>query len=513
MRHWLIHSALVLGLLFSIPVSAHEARVNPEQRRAIQERLEQTGCLDLVAKAGGGTRGISRGVTRGGTRSVGGLPAAAEQYSSYFSMVIPAELDLPYGHEGDPKSHTFFQKDPYEGAEKMRVQTELGIKWGAEGSPTVVPTWMEFAQNYRAALKARGVDPSKMFVPSLVLYRDLGEVVSPTTQKKTMKREYKFVDPLTEQFPADMSQWKLLNKDVQFNIPFAPIFEAMQQGKFPLLDALHDVSHFVSFLRFPEFSQTVLAQMKKMKTEDVTSGFKGREYWLTEALSLPDPASQQLNHDFLAKNNRSTAVRDVAQIEKELAALPEKDLLDYSYKQAKHFESVLRDVSGGNSNSAEKWFYLSESFGMRAQDLLNEDIERSPAIGSVMNLAKNYFENAPVTLHANPKAITNETAVFMFNTFVGAQKLLALTLKKGKEGSISRSEALKQLAKFTSRTEYLLTEKPFTYQEWAEAFLNAELPKDHPVAKMLTRVFDNETVVNFYLGKGGVRPKKTANPD
>ncbi|MBI3542304.1 MAG: hypothetical protein HY075_03380 [Deltaproteobacteria bacterium] len=507
----------VLFLLASVGAfhaHAHEARTLAEQRQAIQARLRETGCTPeltspLPAAARSLTRGgaATRGLTRGGENPTAGprLVAAAEQYSNYFFQVIQAEFELPYGKPDDPKSHEFFREDPFEGPEKIAIQEELGVKWKGSEAPTSTPTWVELARNYRAALKRRGIDPASTFVPTMVLYRDLGQVPSPKTGKLVTKREYLFVDPLAESFPADMSKWRLLNKDVEFNIPFQPIFEAMQQGKFPLLDATHDVSHFVAFLRFPEFAAAVRARLKAASADGATSGFKGREYWLTEALSLPDPQGQAANEKFLRDQGRPTETRPVVELERELGKLDEPTLIDYAYKLARQLESQLRDVSGGNSNSSEKWYYLSESFGMKARDLLREDLSRSTPIGPVMALAKVYFENAPVSLHANPKALTNETATFNFNTFATAQKLLALSLKAGKLGGVARADALRQLVRFASRTESLLTQRPFSYAEWAESFLKPDLSASDPIAKMLTGLFSNDVVARFYLGKGQAR--------
>jgi hypothetical protein len=488
---------LVVGAVFSLLALGHEARINPQQREAIQARLRQRGCFAPLAEG----KSTTRGLTRGGRRSVSRgdeLPQAAQQYSDYFSEVIRTELELPYGKQTEPSSHEFFRRDPYEGPEKIKIQEELGIRWKATGPPTSVPKWIELAKNYREALVKRGIDPDKTFVPAFVFFKEIGGG----------KREYLFIDPVKEKFPEDMSEWQPLTKDVQFNVPFAPIYEAMQQGKFPLLDAAHDVSHFVSFLRFPEFAQAVRSRLSKMTPEEVTSAFKGREYWLTEALSLPDPSGQPANQKFLKGNGRSVKLREVAEIEQELEGMSEKALIDYAYKSAKQLESQLRDVSGGNSNSAEKWYYLSESFGMSAEAMLEENLEGSQPIKPAMELANVYFNNAPVSLHANPKALTNETATFNLNTFAAAQKFLALSLKENKLGDTDRKEALKRLVQFTSRTEHLLTQKPFTYEEWADAFLKGDLPKDEPIPQMLTGLFPNDAVYRYYLGRGQPRPPK-----
>ena len=123
-----------------------------------------------------------------------------------------------------------------------------------------------------------------------------------------------------------------------------------------------------------------------------------------------------------------------------------------------------------------------------------------------MGLGKTYFENGPITLNANPKAMTNETATFSFSTFVTAQKLLALALRdKAQMGATDRKQALAYLVKFTSRTEYLLTERPFTYREWGTSFLQGDLPTTDPVAKLLMNVFNNDLIPRYYLGPGELR--------
>lgn len=488
---------LLLTALVAHTVVGHEARINPRQRRAIQARLEKQGCALDFSGVSGSTRGATRSLARRSPVDQALVPAA-QRYSDYFSQVIQTEFDLPYGKDADPTSHTFFRLDPYEGADKIKVQEELGIRWRATGPPDSVPTWIAFARNYRAALEKRGIDPGSTFVPALVFYKETGP----------KKREYLFLDPLKEKFPDDIADWQMLTKDVQFNIPFAPIYEAMQQGKFPLLDATHDISHFVSFVRFPEFARTVRSRLKAMGTEEVSSAFKGREYWLTEAMSLPDPAGGAANLKFLGDQGRPATVREPMVIEKELRAMDEKALVEYAYRAARHLESQLRDVSGGNSNSSEKWFYLAETFGMSAEDLLKEDISRTPPIRPIFELGRVYFDNAPVSLHANPKALTNETATFNFNTLAAAQKLLALSLKENRLEGASKKEALDRLVQFASRTEHLLSQKPYSYEEWATAFMQPDLPLDHPISKTLTTLFPNDAVRKYYLGKGEPRPPK-----
>ena len=488
---------VICCLLALSPTSliGNEKRSTYNLRQKMQERVQQqcaTAHRSLAPTHRGQTRGLG---------PASSLPSAAKEHSENFGRFIQAELDLPYGRPDDPQSLEFLRRDPHEAAEKLQTWNDLGYQWASEQQEAVSPDWMEFAKNYRSLLRKQGIDPKDTFVPAVVIYRNNGKTKSGKT-----KREYRFIDPVTESFPEDMEAWNMLTKDVQFNIPFDPIFQAMREGKFPLMDAVHDVSHFVGFLRFPEFAKSVRQQMKIAKNDTASRGFKRREYWLTEALSLPDPNGQKANQQFLQDHHRGTKPMAIPEIETQLAKMSQQELVDYALESARHLESQLRDVSGGNSSPAEKWFYLSESFGMRAEDLLKEDLSRSNPVPYIEALATTYFDNGPVTLDANPKAMTNETATFSFSTFAAAQKLLAMSLKSNKPlAGLSPEKAQERLKQFASRTEFLLRQKPFTYQQWAKSFLQKDMNPNEPVASTLSQIFRNDIIDDLYLGEGEKR--------
>ena len=52
----------------------------------------------------------------------------------------------------------------------------------------------------------------------------------------------------------------------------------MRDGKFPMLDAIHDVSHFVAFRRFPEFAHWVQWQMSKLTLDQVKAAKPALDY-------------------------------------------------------------------------------------------------------------------------------------------------------------------------------------------------------------------------------------------
>lgn len=510
MNRYFAYLLLILVGLQPLSTFSTELSQRTGIRQRIQSALEKKVCRDIVAQASP-TRGISRGLPRQSRSSQIYLPLQIQEYSNRYAQVIQAEFDLPYGFEHDPKSYFFFKNDPYEGAAKLQIYRQMGYEWMSPGAPSRTLTWIELAMNHWAYIQQKGLDPNKSWRPALVLYKKIGTTVDPITKKVVEKFDYLLIDPLTEPFPADIASWSVLTKDVQFNIPFHVILAGMKERKFPLMDANHDFNHFISGLRFPELTAALIDMIQKAKPEDITLGFKRRQYWLTEALSVLDPAGFESNQRFLKAHGRSlTPARELKNVETELLKMNEKALLQYALELARYFESQLRDVSGGNSNAAEKWYYLSESFGMKAQDLLTEDFSNAAKLDRIVELSKAYFENGPITLNANPKKMTNETATFNFNTFITSQKLLALLLTHNGKPQIeqlglSRGDALKYLVQFISRTELMLQNKPATYSEWAEGFLQADLPVTNRLAQLLLQVFGNDIVRDIYLGAGKKR--------
>jgi hypothetical protein len=518
---------IFLNCCLSLPSLGHQS-YREVQREKIHSRLIAAGCGDMLLAHTDSP--AVREVSRSGASRSRSLNRALEdnraaedfdRYSDFFSLLIREEFNVAYGYEGDPLMHEVFRRDKTEGAAKIAVQKELGITWPDDGAPTSVPTWLALAQNIRSG------EPT--FDAALIYYRKTG-TVERNGKVEDVYENCSIAPARGDAFPDARDGWKLMTKDtelngVKFNIPFDVVFLAMKDGKFPMLDAIHDISHFVAFQRFPEFAKVVHEQMGKLDLAQVKDapGFKSREYWLTEALSLPDPDGEKANHALLAQYRRPTRhARAIGQIEIELEkmrASKEAQFIEYALESGRHLESQLRDVSGGNSSGGEKWFYLSETFGLRAQALLDEDIhsegmsdhgraQYGSPIGAAMQIAQTYFDGGPVTLKANKKRLSNETATFTFNTLVTAQEILALSLQQNQLNGVSRVNALEALLKFTARTEYLLVNKPFTYRQWATSFLQIDLGKKDPLYQMLTTVFPNEIIAKYYLGVGEKRPVK-----
>lgn len=536
---------LLYTLTVALPLSlnATELRQRLSHRPQVLKELNKRQCLQIYSGLPvEGTSGVSkigqiadsstgefdnkpvirsatRGVTRGArsvepiSRQSTSRPFLAEifqqieNFSLRFQALIKVEFGLPFGGGDNLTTFQYLIRDKYESKEKFSITKKLGLKWNGSDEPSVCPDWITLATNYRKAQADLGIAENDSFVPVMVFYK---EIMVTKDGKLVPGMDYRFVDPLKEDINGLTAEWKILTSDVQFNLPFSAMMEAMKKGLFPMLDAVHDIYHFVSFLRFPEATKALRRALDQVSVADYSSGFKRREYWLTEALSLVFPESQQANSEFLRINRGRVRAKSIKQIRLELGQLKESDLIEYSLKLANHMGSQLRDVSGGNSSPAEKWFYLGDIVGVPGRALVDNILPEKQDLTAVTYLSDSYFRNGPVLYAGNPKPMTNETATFSFSTFNMAHRLLAQALgsnfRDHFKRRITKKQLLQDLLEYSARTEFLIRSEQPTIQSWYENFLTKDMDPNGPIGQLLTTVFGNEIVTRFYLGEGEKRP-------
>jgi len=508
----------LLSLLLLFTLSSYATQVSPKtaHRRLVLEALARVQCVQiyqpklLVSAPATLTRGVSRGA-----RTIELVPKTLfhskiqkqiDDFSLRFRDLIKIEFGLPFGGGDNLSTYQFLIRDQSESKEKLYWTQKLGFKWSGSDEPSQSPDQLTLARNYKKALEELGIDESSFFVPAMVFYRDISVSKNGV---QTPSKEYRFVDPLKEDINSLDADWKILSSDVQFNLPFSAMMEGMKQGMFPMLDAVHDIYHFVAFLRFTEGTKALRASINKTTIADYSSGFKRREYWLTEALSIMLPDAQMANAQFLKSHRSDSAAKSLDQIRAELKSLKESDLIEYSLKLSVHLGNQLRDVSGGNSSPAEKWFYLGEVVGVSGKDLVDAVLPAKQDLSSVQNLSESYFRNGPVVFAGNPKPMTNETATFSFSVFNLAHRLLAQALSGGYKNhfdKIPKRELINDLVEYSARSEFLLRSEQPPINLWYSQFISRDMLASEYIGQMLRTLFDNDIVSRFYLGEGEKRP-------
>lgn len=526
-------NVLLLAIFATLTASQGFAiKVGPAPNKARLQKLREQQAKDSPVRRG--TRGVDRGQTRSipGSRSrdcsqplLPILPVYVQDFDIAFARQKEGELRIPYGRDQDSNAFHFFAADRYEGHGKIEIQKRLGFVWQSlTEPPTRSPGWIEMAGHYRELLAEQKIEAANFIVPAIVLYREVSG-----------KKEYLLIDPFKDPFPLESEGYKVLTSEVEFNLPFSVIAAGLASGKFPLLDAVHDVSHFVAFVRYPEFTKAIVSRFRETKKEEFTSGFKRRQYWLTEALSLPDPSSLASTTEFLKRNGRPLNPKSTRELNDSLSKWKESDLLNYALEIADRLESTLLDVSGGSSSSPEKYFYLSEAIGLRADAVTSGELQTDAKLFAIVQLSDTLFKDQAVTFNGNPKPITNETGVFNFQILASGLHYLAQVLRTADDAKLAqvfadptgrlvtfadassvsnpklkpgaRAELTEILKSFLCASEYVLLKSPqFQPQDWVNAFLTPELALDHPLSQMLMQAFPNSIMRNYYLGVGLKRP-------
>lgn len=424
------------------------------------------------------------------------------------------------------------RKDLAQGSAKAAALEELGFRLEEdEGKRPDGPSFMQISRNYHEGLKRRGFRFKDIIRPGMVFFG------YPDGQL-----DCKVLDPNVDSLPDPNSGYQLLSSSRLFNIPFRAIIEALKEGKWPLMEELHDVSHFIAFLRFPVFVRSVLEAVRNLTESDYTSGFKRRLFWLMETMSLPDFASRSEIIEFL-RNKRGLQHGDsLAKIRSSAARISDSDLATYADELATFFGSVQADFSGGTSMSREKYDYIGSIFGVSTEAAFNLELPPAPA----MNLARAYVQNDKVPQIQWHKSTASEIFVFSFTTMSLTLKALSQGLKVKDDDVLAQhftsaiiedeGESAKPYVDFIStnetpqyklkpgvraemrsltreliaRLEYALlrTTDDLTVETWAHSMLQADLPANSNLGSFIRQVFTNDTVTRYYLGRGEKRAKE-----
>lgn len=326
------------------------------------------------------------------------------------------------------------QADPIDSQEKIKILRELGFDFN-EFHVNSVPDWYQFSVNYRNAMKKRGKKIEEVLVPALVF---------------TKNKEIALVDPLTEKIPRWQDGWEIAypNKEIPFNIPMKTMIIAMKQGKYPLFMADHDVFHFVAFLKSPDLSASFFKHIKKIDPDHIKKGFGRRLFWLLEFMSYPDPSKKTVIQEFLANQRQIKDNSNLASLRRSLDQMPDQQLLDYTLKLSEVFPSVLMDISGAASRTAEKRKFLQEFFYIDRMEPDSIEIQAAHARRAHMM----FFERGPLARQMNGEV---GDSIMNLNPLIAIFSMKALCLSAQKN-SESRNNDITLMKDFIIFSEYMM---------------------------------------------------------
>lgn len=239
-------------------------------------------------------------------------------------------------------SWEYFERDPSDGAGKLKILATLGIEKSSQGLK--IPTHREFIRNYIDALDHLGVPQEERILPAVVLVRTLD----------SRKKDFLLITPGIDAWPTDPA-FRIYSADEGFNIPAEAVSQALRRGRYPLLEGMHDICHFASFLSSPEYMRAIARRMRQLEPLQ----FKGLEpqlFYLLESLTLADPKKVDALRRILLvptmrKSEKSLPLSEYLWL---FSYLPIETVLAQAKILIQHYDKFLVDYAGGTFRSAEK---------------------------------------------------------------------------------------------------------------------------------------------------------------
>ena len=231
---------------------------------------------------------------------------------------------------------------------KARLLEKLLIK-KSDDSLTVVG-FMEFLDRYILELKTKKVPKKEIILPAVVMIRGENEIV--------------LVTPGIDPWPTEAG-YRFLKSEELFNIPFRAILAGLKKGRFPLMDSIHDISHFISFSQNPKYAAVLLKMIEKLpELEKYPIYFSRRLFYALELLTLADPTKIEELKTFLLFPKVKTSTKRISFYEylQFFQSLDSQTLLVHAQRLVEGYDSFLVDFGGGVHRSFEKNEMIKNDF-------------------------------------------------------------------------------------------------------------------------------------------------------
>ena len=276
-----------------------------------------------------------------------------EIYETTFNFMAQSGWQKDFQNEWE-----WVAADPSKGAEKIKLLQLMGFK--KIGDKVVAPDYTSLIFNYSKALRKAGRTQKETILPALVL------VKGPPGEAK----DHILITPGIDPWPTEPG-YRILSSKEMFNIPFRTVLKGLKDGRFPLLEASHDISHFISFLAHPEYVATLREVVSELpELEKYPRSFSRRLFYALELLTLPNPThKEQIRKMLLFPGVKSKNERiPFSEYMKFFEEVPVNQLIAHAQVLTKDYDSHLIDYGGGTSRSFEKNQLLLEDFNLNSSN-------------------------------------------------------------------------------------------------------------------------------------------------
>jgi hypothetical protein len=265
-------------------------------------------------------------------------------YSDKQKQIFEKEYEKAYHREWQARMQTEFlaiKSDPTEQKEKLDILEKLGFDEKQDRQPTI----FEFVVNYVETLNRASVPVNERLLPAVTFGR---------RDRETGEFEFYFMTPGIDPWPKDDS-FERIPASIIFNIDPAAVFEAMKRGRYPLLEGDHDLFHFVSFLKNPEYMRQLRQLVNQANSGADKEILFERLRYLNEWLTLANPNQKQHILKTSTTVSRSTKKENFLfkDFQKTYEDMKTDELMTQAHRMLQNFPQYLIAYGGAAVRSNE----------------------------------------------------------------------------------------------------------------------------------------------------------------
>lgn len=340
-----------------------------------------------------------------------------------------------------------------------RTLAELGFS--ISGDQFLTPSLSEMVRNYQKALDKRKIPANERILPAVVFSND----------RRSYQEHYHidgFFTPGVDK-PLDIST------DLNFqNIQASPesMLGLVSQGRYPIFSTgLHDVWHFVTFLKSPLYAKLLRAAYSRFQKLGASHGQISRLTYETESLALARADKASEIRDIITIKNPDG--KSIADFRAAIESLPETEIIYRTQLMSQKFDSFLNIHAAGALNPTE-----SRSF--------RNDAKRSYWFNQ---LQKPPQENPP-EVDPNPFVLILEAPNVM-SAVLSEHLRRYVETKPHPQNPDSRTITLSRLIDQLARMEYFLwvSSTQISMQKWMEDTLQEKLDSNSPTIQFIRDAF------------------------
>lgn len=376
------------------------------------------------------------------------------------------------------------KNDSHDGDRKRAAYERLGFTFA--GRDSKFPTFKQFIANFTKAMDELGVPENERLYPALVLVRKGMRREDPT--------EIRLVTPGKDPWPNEPG-FRINHPRLDvFNLSVADTMKAHRAGRFPLM-ALHDVNHFVAYVRSPAYMRAIRRAFLGLGKIPKGSSFYSRFALVSELLILGNPRHRTEMQELFATPSvrKSSGFVRFSEFIETMKEMSDETLLAHAVKLASNYDRLLVDYGGGAVGPGERdGLVYRLKYGTERETLGADDVIQRHFGG---NAERRIIPDLVFGTHG---AELSALLAAHRSWPMGSARIEALLTEKlgaNRSAETGKDVIMGLIREEAARTEFFLwNSSRFTAAKWVQTLLNpGPVRLDDPIVLILRESLGTES--------------------